>query len=297
MQLSNPIFSIIIPTYNRADDLQRALKSVIDQTLTSWEAIVVDNFSNDHTENIISSFSDTRIKYFKFNNEGLIARSRNYGIVKSVGEFVAFLDSDDWWKPKKLEITLESFKPKIDLIFHELFLVNYNNKFFYKKTLYRKLDKPVYLDLLKNGNCINNSSVVVKKCLLDLAGPLPENIELNAFCDYEAWLHISKYSNNFLKIPYTLGYYWMGGGNYTNNEKTLKSLDALENKYIEELNRFSSKEFYWINYNRAVIFFKMKNMTRSKYYLQKVLKQKTPFKIYLKATLILIAVNFFIIKD
>ena len=291
MQLSNPIFSIIIPTYNRADDLQRALKSVINQTVTSWEAIVVDNFSQDHTEDIIISFNDTRIKHFKFKNEGLIAKSRNYGIVKSLGEFIAFLDSDDWWRPKKLEITLESFKSNVDLIFHELFLVN-NKKFFYKKTSYRKLAKPVYLDLLKNGNCINNSSVVVKKSLLDLAGPLPENIELNAFCDYEAWLHISKHTNNFQRIPYTLGYYWIGGGNYTNIDRVLSNLDFFLDKYSHEIMNFSPDEFYWINYNKSVLLYKSKKYTESLFYAKEILGQNTPISIYIKSCFLCIICYF-----
>ena len=100
----NPLVSIIIPTYNRANDLKRALQSVFDQTFTDWEILVVDNHSIDETDSLIKSFNDPKIKLLKIHNEGVIAKSRNLGFKHALGEYIAFLDSDDWWKPKKLEV-------------------------------------------------------------------------------------------------------------------------------------------------------------------------------------------------
>jgi len=99
----NPLVSIIIPTYNRAEDLKRALQSVLEQTFTDWEIVVVDNHSVDDTNSLIKSFNNRKIKLFKIHNEGIIATSRNLGLKHALGEYIAFLDSDDWWLPKKLE--------------------------------------------------------------------------------------------------------------------------------------------------------------------------------------------------
>ena len=102
-----PLVSIIIPTYNREFCIGRAIKSVIDQTFTNWELIVVDNNSTDNTVEVVNNFLDERILVKKINNNGVVAISRNRGIRLARGVFVAFLDSDDWWKPQKLESALK----------------------------------------------------------------------------------------------------------------------------------------------------------------------------------------------
>ena len=87
---SSPFVSIIIPTYNNAEFLGKALKSVIGQTYNSWEAIVIDNNSTDQTDEVINKFQDIRIKYYKISNYGIIAKSRNLGINLAKGEWIAF---------------------------------------------------------------------------------------------------------------------------------------------------------------------------------------------------------------
>ena len=83
------------------------------------EAIVVDNNSIDNTTNI-KKFNDKRIKYFKFSNNGIIAKSRNFGIKKSRGKWIAFLDSDDWWRKNKLYICLKNIDRNVDFVYHDL---------------------------------------------------------------------------------------------------------------------------------------------------------------------------------
>jgi glycosyltransferase involved in cell wall biosynthesis len=92
---ASPLVSVVIPTYNHARYLGRALQSVLDQTYKNWEAIVIDNHSTDNTAELIASFADQRITYLKIHNNGVIAASRNAGIRAAKGEWLAFLDSDD----------------------------------------------------------------------------------------------------------------------------------------------------------------------------------------------------------
>ena len=98
-----PSVSIIIPTYNRNETLKRAIHSALNQTIEAIEIIVIDDASAVSPEKIVSSFYDSRIKYInhKFNKGG--AAARNTGIIASKGKYIAFLDSDDEWLPKKLE--------------------------------------------------------------------------------------------------------------------------------------------------------------------------------------------------
>ena len=103
-ELTSPYFSIIIPTYNRAHLIEIAVKSVLNQTFSDWELIIVDDGSTDNTKEVISEFSssDKRIKYFyQENQERSIAR--NNGIEQSSGQYICFLDSDDYFLSKKLE--------------------------------------------------------------------------------------------------------------------------------------------------------------------------------------------------
>ena len=102
-----PLVSIVIPTYNHANYLSKALQSIVDQTYTNWEAIIIDNHSLDDTEKLINQYSDPRIKYLKVHNFGIIAKSRNEGIRVAKGDWIAFLDSDDYWEKNKIDGSLE----------------------------------------------------------------------------------------------------------------------------------------------------------------------------------------------
>ena len=87
-----PLITIVIPTYNRCEKIKKALSSVKAQTFQNWEAIVVDNNSKDGTKELVNNFNDRRIKFYEIINEGLISKSRNFGIAKSEGQYLAFLD-------------------------------------------------------------------------------------------------------------------------------------------------------------------------------------------------------------
>jgi len=99
MNVKNDIlFSIIIPTYNRASFISNAIQSVIDQDFQNWELIIVDDGSSDDTENVCRRYTDKRIKYYFQNNQGR-SSARNYGIKMSNGKYLSFLDDDDLYYP------------------------------------------------------------------------------------------------------------------------------------------------------------------------------------------------------
>ncbi len=100
---STPTVSVIVTTYNRKELLCQTIDSILKQTFHDFELIVVDNFSNYDFYSVIGEFGDDRIRPFQNANNGIIAVNRNYGISKAKGEYLAFCDDDDLWKPEKLE--------------------------------------------------------------------------------------------------------------------------------------------------------------------------------------------------
>lgn len=97
------LISIITPTYNCAQFIVETIKSVINQTYTNWEMIIVDDASNDNTEEVVKSIKDERIKYIRLKENSGAATARNIAMENASGKFMAFLDSDDIWIKDKLE--------------------------------------------------------------------------------------------------------------------------------------------------------------------------------------------------
>lgn len=232
---ATPLVSVVIPTYNHARYLGRALQSLLDQTYTNWEAIVVDNHSTDNTDEVMASFADPRITFLKIHNNGVIAASRNAGIRAAKGEWIAFLDSDDWWKTKKLAKTAFYFG-EYDCLYHDMYLAKKSSTFInIRKTYSRSLGHLAYDDLLENGNAIINSSMVVRKSALIFIKHLSENPEIISWEDYDGWLRLAKSSYRFKKIKGVLGYYWVGGGNLSNPRRTLNNINNFLSLFNDEL--------------------------------------------------------------
>jgi len=115
MNNSSPTFSVIIPTYNRAHIIARAVKSVLLQSFQNFEIIVVDDGSTDNTENIVKSIGDERIIYFKHEkNKGQNA-ALNTALLAAKGNYIAFLDSDDEWLPTMLEKQLMRYEKDTEI--------------------------------------------------------------------------------------------------------------------------------------------------------------------------------------
>ncbi|RKY37879.1 MAG: glycosyltransferase family 2 protein [Candidatus Omnitrophota bacterium] len=184
-----PTVSVIIPTYNRAHLVGRAVESVLDQTFQDFEILVVDDHSVDNTEEVVNDFNDARIRYIKHQiNMGGNA-TRNTGVKNSKGEYIAFLDSDDEWLPEKLKKQIDIFQrapDKVGLVYSWAEMIDE------KGELFRKLNFVVKGRVLQNilrGNFISSSTVVVKKKCFDEVGLFDESF---ASCqDREMWTRIA----------------------------------------------------------------------------------------------------------
>lgn len=111
-----PVFSVIIPTYNRCYILWRAIQSILNQTYPFFELLIIDDASCDDTEKLVKQFSDPRIRYFKLKKNIGPSAARNYGLGKARGEYIAYLDSDNVWHKEFLEVMYNGFKKYPDKI-------------------------------------------------------------------------------------------------------------------------------------------------------------------------------------
>lgn len=233
-----------MPTYNHDKFIKKALDSVISQTFQNWEVIVIDNHSTDKTDKILNNYDDLRIIKLKINNNGIIAKSRNLGIEVARGEWIAFLDSDDWWTKDKLEICYNNIDENIDFIYHDLEIKDNKSHFTFKKKHLkgRELKKPILKNLLygliEEGNAIGNSSVVVRKNILSKIGGISENKNLVASEDYNTWLRIAQMTDKFKYIKKKLGFYLV---NETSAQK--KDLSIPHKEAVNDfLNLFNNKQ-------------------------------------------------------
>jgi glycosyltransferase involved in cell wall biosynthesis len=210
-----PCVSIVIPTYNRAEELKAALQSVIDQTVTDWQAWVINNYSQDDTVSVIEQFNDPRIHRLDIHNNGIIAMSRNEGIRRSTGNLIAFLDSDDLWMPTKLERVIQVFEKdqSAGAVCHWEYV---RKGGVITKTLrYGPQKKTSYRRLLFGGNQLSPSAATIRKELLDKVCGFDENPAWITVEDYDLWLKLAKTGCRMVFLPEVLGEFRITGKNFS----------------------------------------------------------------------------------
>ena len=197
--------SVVIPTFNHAKFLNQALQSIIEQSHHNWEAIIVNNFSTDDTLQIIESFNEPRFKVVNFQNNGVIATSRNEGIRRSSAPFIAFLDSDDMWYSEKLSRCLVEFEGGNDLVCHGEKWVSSDAR--QRNLVYGPASKATHDKLLFRGNCLSTSATIVRRDILNQVGGFSEDSTFTTAEDYELWLKISQITSSFIFLDEILGEY------------------------------------------------------------------------------------------
>lgn len=186
--------SVIMPVYNGENFLKEAIESVIAQTYTDWELIIINDGSTDKTEEIIQDFlTDKRLKYLFQENQG-VAKARNNGVKKCQGEYLAFLDADDIWLSEKLEFQMKVVKRSIEPIFvcTNFFYINNNGEI--KGELFSKNIKSYQgfvQKMLLTRNIISTSSVLMPKDIFLKLNGFNEKIKIKVGEDYEFWLRVS----------------------------------------------------------------------------------------------------------
>ncbi len=189
MKVWNPTVSVLIPTYNRAYSLERAIRSVFNQTYQNFEIIIVDDGSTDNTEELVRSYNDERIKYLKNKiNKGASA-ARNIGISNASGDLLSFLDSDDEWLPSKLDSEIKIFNKNSNCIAVSTgyIFIDERTQNAIKKTVFE--ERIVTQDVALRGDCLTTNDFTAKKEAIISIGGFDEN--LPARQDWDIWIRMS----------------------------------------------------------------------------------------------------------
>lgn len=185
--------SAIIPTWNRAFDLEKAARSVLNQSISSIELLICDDGSTDDSKNLLSKITDNRLRWIDCTRSGRPAIPRNIGIRESRGEWLAFLDDDDEWLPDKLEKQLQAAKNAGCLAVCSNAVRFVPDKGMAGNYLTLEREQINFDDLLKVNEVIC-STALVHKSLLENAIGFPEDEQLKALEDYALWLRIATMS-------------------------------------------------------------------------------------------------------
>jgi teichuronic acid biosynthesis glycosyltransferase TuaG len=219
----NPRLSIVIPTYNHAHFLRTAIDSIRAQTFGDWEAVVVNNFSEDDTAAVVKSYDDPRIRLINFANHGIIAAARNHGLSLTKAPFVAFLDSDDFWYPEKLQRCMDKLALGYDLVCHAEVWVGPGER---RRTVqYGPESRATYESLLLDGNCLSTSAVVVRRDWLERSGGFSVQPEFVTAEDYELWLKLARDGARIGFVDEVLGEYLIHEGNHSRT--ALRNMQAV----------------------------------------------------------------------
>lgn len=186
-----PLVSIIVPTYNRAHLLPRAVGGVLAQTYDRFELLIIDDCSTDNTAEVVEGFGDARIRYIRQPKNGGVSAARNRGLREAKGELIAFLDSDDEWVPEKLARQVDLVRRRPDKV--GLF---YTGVLTYGAEGDRQIEVPVHRgdvwrEMLHRNAIHGTSSTMLRREVVEMVGYFDET--LPAIEDFDYWTRIARF--------------------------------------------------------------------------------------------------------
>jgi len=241
---NHPIVSIITPSYNSEKHISEAITSVLNQSYQNWEMLIVDDFSNDNSAEIIETFSkmDKRIKLIRLKENVGSALARNAAIKKAKGRFIAFLDSDDTWFPEKLEKQLTYLKQ------HNLVLTY---------SAYETMDEDSHTINIRNiQETITYKDMLKSNHIGNLTGIYDSNyfgkvyMEPYGHEDYILWLRLIKQIESTKGIAEPLARYRIASDSLSSNKLKALTWQWYIYRDIEKLDIFQSVYYMiWYVYN------------------------------------------------
>jgi glycosyltransferase involved in cell wall biosynthesis len=231
-----PTVSVVIPTYNRAALIARSIHSVLNQSYSDFEVLVIDDGSTDDTAAVVASFRDPRIHYSRLAKNAGVGAARNIGIGMSKGKFIAFQDSDDEWLSEKLAKHMSVFEqrsPHLGVVYSDMQRILKDGSAEYHASpavIPGRLVNPV--NRRYQVWMLGIQSTVMKRECLDEAGYFNE--ALPALEDLELFIRLSK-KFDFYRIPEPLVRYYETDGLSKDRHATLAARKLLVKLYHKEL--------------------------------------------------------------
>jgi glycosyltransferase involved in cell wall biosynthesis len=244
---NNPLISVVIPTYNRADMILRSLDSMKRQTYQNFEILIVDDASTDNTAEVIKEYNYDKIKYIRLDRNVGQSCARNIAIREASGEYIGFLDSDDEWLPNKIEKQLELFNSsnvkqlaavycgtvEMDAIQNKRRVHNGGN-----------IKGNIYKNLLSGFCPASPTLFLVKKTVLLEVEGFDEH--LPTFVDYDLWLRIAKLGHTFDVVDEALiiKHEHSGAQIAKDPEKRMRGLELFMEKWGAEIKSVAGEKTY-----------------------------------------------------
>ncbi len=257
--------SVIIPTYNRAHLLDRAVQSVLTQTFRNFEIIVIDDSSIDNTEQIVAQFKNDRIHYLRHDTNKGGSAARNTGINHARGNFIAFLDSDDEWLPDKLEKQVRVLKnspEETGIVYTDYYRENRR-----VQSDFEKHDGNIFSLILTKNFVGTVSTVLIKKECFEKAGVFDES--LPSCQDWDMWIRIAnRYQFKYIAEK-LVRHYFQATSISSNPQASIDGHKMITMKYRNLLNELPGKHRAAHYFNLGKNFWWKKNVVDSLTYFGK----------------------------
>lgn len=297
-----PLVSVIMPAYNAANTISESIESVLSQTYSNWELIIVDDGSLDQTKPISEQYAikDSRIKVLPLSKNGGLPNARNQGILNACGTLIAFLDSDDLWHDTKLGVQVEFHQMNPTVLISHTDFVAFNasgviNRPFKWLTEPDKYKQGIIFPSVCYKNPIGILTVMLYKDLLVEVGKFDSS--LWTLEDQDLWIRIAKKNIYFGYINKKLAYYRYNENSITHKIGKYKQAYKLflkRIKYPEVDINLLFRQYYR---HFGTVYFKKKKWTLSKLYFIKSIKLR-PFDLVSSTTLIyLLIAQLYSLKD
>lgn len=189
MSANQPLVSVITPTYNRADFIGEAVESVLSQTYPNFEFLIVDDGSEDNTAAVLEPYlADRRVKLFRQDNQGQ-SIARNLALAEATGEFICFLDSDNYWPLDKLEKQVRVFEqhPDTDVLYGDNVIINELGQEISRKNMSRYSGR-IARHMIKDNCVAMNTTMTRRHCFNQMGGMSGKRRVAD---DYDLWLRFS----------------------------------------------------------------------------------------------------------
>lgn len=214
LDLTQPLVSVVIATYNMGQYLPQAVNSILQQTWKNLEVIVVDDGSTDNTPEAMLNYSkDSRVNYIRNENQGQ-PKAKNCGIKNTKGDFIAFCDADDFWEANKLEIQMPLFaNPLVGVVYSEVSFIDEHNRRYVKEDHEVRHSGKITNQMLIENFVPFGTSIIRRKCI-EQNGIFDEEFRMGI--DWDLWLRYSL-SWEFMYAPAKTYVYRVWSGQMSNN--------------------------------------------------------------------------------
>ncbi|WP_414620605.1 glycosyltransferase family 2 protein [Calothrix sp. CCY 0018] len=265
-----PKISVIVPAYNSQNTISETITSVLQQSFSDFELIVINDGSTDRTLELLETVQDKRLKIYSYPNGGLPA-ARNRGIVRATGEFLSFIDADDLWTSDKLELQLQALQknPQAGVAYSWTICMGNNGNSFHPGVS-ESFQGNVYPNLLVGNFIASGSNVLIRKQAIESVGYFDES--LKSCEDWDYWLRLAP-KWDFVVVPKPQIIYRLSSGAMSSKLDVMEKYQTL---VLERAFESAPLELQYLN-NRgfAYIYLFMTRLYLSRATDEKVVKQAT----------------------